>query len=106
MLVGVVALNALSVSRQIREGRPARLLVVRVRDFLGSRLPIERASCESECNQGCPVFTHMRGGSAHLCRWSLNLIFWGGFRAQIPQGFALFNRWFWVPLIQVPDNLV
>jgi hypothetical protein len=54
-LVGVVALNALSVSMQIREGRPARPLVVRVGVFLGSRLPVERASYESERGRGRTV---------------------------------------------------
>jgi hypothetical protein len=53
--VGVVALNALSVSRQIREGRPARPPVVRVGVFLGSRLPVERASYESERGRGRTV---------------------------------------------------
>jgi hypothetical protein len=37
-------------------------------------------------------------------RWSLDSIFLEGFRAWIPQGFAPFNRWFWVPLIQVSDK--
>jgi hypothetical protein len=104
MLVGVVTLNALSVSRRIREGRPARPLVMQVGDFMGSRLPVERGACKSEHSRGCPVFTRMRGGSAHPCWWSLNSIFWGGFREWIPRGFALFNHWFWVPLIQVPDS--
>jgi hypothetical protein len=48
----VVALNALSVSRWVRRGRPAQPRVVRVKDFPGSRPPLERASCESEHSRG------------------------------------------------------
>lgn len=28
------------------------------------------------------------------------------FKPWISRGFSSFNRWFWVPLIQVPDNMV
>jgi hypothetical protein len=103
-LVGMVALNALSVSRWMRGGRPARPWVMRVRDFLRSRFSVERASYKSERSRGCPIFMRMRAWLSVSMQAEPSFEFLGGFRAQIPRGFVPFNYWFWVPLIQLPDT--
>jgi hypothetical protein len=98
----VAAFNALSASRWMRRGRRARPRVVRVGDFPGSRPPLERVSCESKLSQGCAgIAIRTRVELGVTAQGSLGSTFLRGFRARIPRGFASFNRWFRVPLIQV-----
>jgi hypothetical protein len=87
--VGVVVLNALSVSRQIREGRPARSPVVRVRVFLGSRLPIEQASYESERGRGRPV-SYVCGIDRRIQVGEALIRFLGGFQGTDASGVCSF----------------
>jgi hypothetical protein len=77
-LVGVVALNALSVSRWVR-GSTGSTLGHASRRFFRSRLPVERASYKLERGQGRLVCICMWPRSAYPCGWSLNLILLRGF---------------------------
>jgi hypothetical protein len=70
-LVEVVALNALSVSRWVRGGQPDWPWVIRVGEFPESRLPVERASYESEHSRGCLVCIRAWLGSVY-CWYKLS----------------------------------
>jgi hypothetical protein len=98
-LVGVVALNALSVSRWVRQGRPVRPWVVRVGDFPGVKASHRAGLVRVRTQSRVPRLHTYVVLARRTCAGRALAWFFKGFAVWIPRGFVPFSRWFWVPLV-------
>jgi hypothetical protein len=98
-LVEVVALNAFSMSRWVREADQVDPGSCESEIFRGRGFPLSESRTSRNAVEGAPsVYARVLDQCIHV-GGALTRSLLGGFKARIPQGFTPFNRWFWVPLI-------